>query len=237
MNNTAALMNEFFGQYAAADRAWKLAAEQCAQHRAKDAEANALLTRLSGRTNAELAEDPVSILKTALALDQTKLTLESAMFVAARCNQPAIARPIMDQLAHDYPDDTSINQMLLPCCRAWLDLNANQPQAAVLDLQGTEPYDLILPAEYIRGLADLALHDGRDAVVAFQKATRYRGAAVANVCQDYGQAQLGLARADVMAGDTASAKQAYEALFVTWKDADADLPQLVAAKKEYAALK
>jgi hypothetical protein len=49
-------------------------------------------------------------------------------------------------------------------------------------------------------------------------------------------AQLGLARAYVMAGDKANAKKAYEAFFVTWKDADSDLPMLVAAKKEYAAL-
>jgi hypothetical protein len=40
----------------------------------------------------------------------------------------------------------------------------------------------------------------------------------------------------VMAGDKADAKKAYEAFFVTWKDADADLPVLLAAKKEYAAL-
>jgi hypothetical protein len=34
----------------------------------------------------------------------------------------------------------------------------------------------------------------------------------------------------------ASAKKAYEAGFVIWKDADADLPMLMKAKKEYAAL-
>jgi hypothetical protein len=52
----------------------------------------------------------------------------------------------------------------------------------------------------------------------------------------YAQAQLGLARAYAMGGDKASAKKAYEAFFQTWKDADADLPMLLAAKKEYAAL-
>ena len=47
---------------------------------------------------------------------------------------------------------------------------------------------------------------------------------------------MGLARAYSMGGDKADAKKAYEAFFLTWKDADADLPMLVAAKKEYAAL-
>ena len=52
----------------------------------------------------------------------------------------------------------------------------------------------------------------------------------------YAQAQLGLARAYVMAGDKGNAKRAYEAFFLTWKDADPDLPMLVAGKQEYAAL-
>jgi hypothetical protein len=52
----------------------------------------------------------------------------------------------------------------------------------------------------------------------------------------YAQAQLGLARAYAMGGDKTNAKKAYEAFFLTWKDADADLPMLVAAKKEYATL-
>jgi hypothetical protein len=36
--------------------------------------------------------------------------------------------------------------------------------------------------------------------------------------------------------DKANAKKAYQDFFATWKDADADLPMLVAAKKEFAAL-
>jgi len=38
------------------------------------------------------------------------------------------------------------------------------------------------------------------------------------------------------AGDKANAKKAYQDFFATWKDADTDLPMLVAAKKEFAAL-
>jgi hypothetical protein len=48
--------------------------------------------------------------------------------------------------------------------------------------------------------------------------------------------QLALAKAYAMSGDKPNAKKAYEAAFAIWKDADADLPMLVAARKEYAAL-
>jgi hypothetical protein len=39
-----------------------------------------------------------------------------------------------------------------------------------------------------------------------------------------------------MGGDRPNAKKAYQDFFTTWKDADADLPMLVAARKEYAGL-
>jgi eukaryotic-like serine/threonine-protein kinase len=40
-----------------------------------------------------------------------------------------------------------------------------------------------------------------------------------------------------MQGDTAKAKTAYNDFFAIWKDADPDIPILVAAKSEYAKLK
>jgi cytochrome c-type biogenesis protein CcmH/NrfG len=48
---------------------------------------------------------------------------------------------------------------------------------------------------------------------------------------------LGLARAYAMQGDSAKARAAYEDFFALWKDADPDVPVLVAAKAEYAKLK
>ena len=53
----------------------------------------------------------------------------------------------------------------------------------------------------------------------------------------YPLAQLGLARAAATAGDFAQSRQAYEEFFQLWKDADPDLPILIAAKQEYARLK
>ena len=49
-------------------------------------------------------------------------------------------------------------------------------------------------------------------------------------------ARLQLARALAQAGDVAKAKEAYEALFAMWKNADDDLSLAKQAKAEYAAL-
>ena len=99
------------------------------------------------------------------------------------------------------------------------------------------PYDANLPGSYLQGLAYLQLHDPSHALTAFQSAVRANSGTVQMGYAPFrAQVQLGLARAYAMGGDKASAKKAYEACFVIWKDADADLPMLVAAKKEYAAL-
>ena len=49
-------------------------------------------------------------------------------------------------------------------------------------------------------------------------------------------ARLQLARAYAMQGDTAKAKAAYQDFLTLWKDADSDVPALIAAKVEYAKL-
>ena len=50
-------------------------------------------------------------------------------------------------------------------------------------------------------------------------------------------ARLQLARAYAVQGDTAKAKAAYQDFLTLWKDADSDVPVLIAAKTEYAKLK
>jgi hypothetical protein len=59
----------------------------------------------------------------------------------------------------------------------------------------------------------------------------------ANWGPEYAAAQVGLARAAKMMGDSARAKKTYEQFFGFWKDADPDIPLLLEARKEYAALK
>jgi hypothetical protein len=53
----------------------------------------------------------------------------------------------------------------------------------------------------------------------------------------YPLAHLGLARAAALTGDRAKSQKAWDDFFAVWKDADADLPALIAAKKEYGKMK
>ena len=45
-----------------------------------------------------------------------------------------------------------------------------------------------------------------------------------------------MARAYVLSGDSAKARVAYQDFLALWKDADPDIPILIAAKAEYAKL-
>jgi hypothetical protein len=49
-------------------------------------------------------------------------------------------------------------------------------------------------------------------------------------------AHLGLGRAEALEGDAAKARVSYQDFFALWKDADPDVPILIAAKAEYERL-
>jgi eukaryotic-like serine/threonine-protein kinase len=88
---------------------------------------------------------------------------------------------------------------------------------------------------YVRGLSDLAANDNRAAVAVFQQILDHRGVQLASVCYPLSYLQQG--RAYARLGDIAASRRAYEGFFALWKDADADLPALLDAKREYTNLR
>jgi hypothetical protein len=87
---------------------------------------------------------------------------------------------------------------------------------------------------FVAGVAALRLQRPADAVRIFE-ALRGLGIALgASVLP--GTVRINLARAYAAAGRTPDARKAYEDAFNFWKNADPDLPLLLEAKKEYAAL-
>ncbi len=76
---------------------------------------------------------------------------------------------------------------------------------------------------------------GNEAAVEFQKIIDHRGI---DTLSGLGPlAHLGLARASAISGDVGKSRTSYQNFFALLKDADADLPLLVQAKKEYEQLK
>ena len=89
--------------------------------------------------------------------------------------------------------------------------------------------------QFIRAMAYLALGKGPEAAAEYRKIIDHRGQSLRSLL--WPLAHLGMARARVLSGDTAGARQMYDQFFTLWKNADADLPVLIQAKQEYGKLK
>jgi tetratricopeptide (TPR) repeat protein len=89
------------------------------------------------------------------------------------------------------------------------------------------------PAAHLQGVMLLRAGKTGEAQTHFQGMV---GRRVSNWGPEYPAAYIGLARAAARQGDIPTAKKAYEDFFVLWKDADSDIPLLIAARKEYSRL-
>lgn len=169
----------------------------------------------------------------ALALEHSRLATARAVLALALCGEASQAQRLIDDLVKDYPRDTRVNGVWAPAIRAAIELRRGNAQRAVDLLEGAKRYEAAAQfwPQYLRGLAYLKLGLGAEAAVEFQKILDHRGQAPLSVLHPL--AHLGLARAAAMNGDAPKARQAYQDFFALWKDADADLPLLIKAKKEY----
>jgi hypothetical protein len=155
----------------------------------------------------------------------------------ALCGEIAQAQSLANELAKENPKDTAINAIWLPTIRAAIEISKNNAAGAVQLLKAVGPYE---PAaffwpNYIRAQAYLRQKAGALARAEFQKILDHRGWDPTSYL--YPLAHLGLAHAATLVGDMSGSRKAYQDFLAMWKDADADLPILIEAKKEYAALK
>jgi tetratricopeptide (TPR) repeat protein/predicted Ser/Thr protein kinase len=157
------------------------------------------------------------------------------------------AQGLTEELNKRFPDATTVQFNYLPAVRAKLALNRRNPSEALEILRATLPYELgqtTFSGEYVwnglypvfvRGEAYLSAHQGSNAAAEFQKILDHRGIVWNSPIGALAHLQLG--RAFAMQGDTARARAAYQDFLTLWKDADPDIPILIAAKSEYAKLK
>jgi serine/threonine protein kinase/tetratricopeptide (TPR) repeat protein len=223
------------GQFQLAKTTFLRAADQAASVKEHDAQAGDLLSASMVGWMIDRCFDPEQAVKQALQLDKGKVTLIAAANALAACNEEKHATQMLSDLEKRYPQDTLVQELYVPQSRAWLALKAGDGPRALALLERVRSHDAASFAPYLRGLANLQVKDPRNAIVSFQEATRLKGAAY-YVGSPYALSFLGLGRAYVMSGDKASAKKAYDVFFSEWKNADADLPVVAEAKKEYAQL-
>jgi eukaryotic-like serine/threonine-protein kinase len=154
------------------------------------------------------------------------------------------ARSLTADLAQRFPESTIMQSNFLPTLRAKLALNKRNASEAIESLRAATPYELGKSGNYawtalypvfVRGEAYLAARQGKEAAAEFQKIVDHRSIVLNEPIGAL--AHVGLARAHALQGDTARAKSAYEDFLALWKDGDADIPILVAARAEYAKLK
>jgi serine/threonine protein kinase/tetratricopeptide (TPR) repeat protein len=179
----------------------------------------------------------------ALALAPGRDVKLLAGLTLARIGETAGAKAMVEDLEKNYGSNTMLKVYWLPAIKAAIELNAKNSAQAVIFLEAAAPYELGEPSQfqlgtmypvYLRGQAQLMAHNGAAAATEFQKFLDHRGITLNFPLGAL--AHLGIARADVLSGDTAKAKTAYNDFFALWKDADTDIPILIAAKAEHAKL-
>jgi tetratricopeptide (TPR) repeat protein len=160
--------------------------------------------------------------------------------VLALCGDPHRAQTIADQLAAGRPDETALKEIYLPVVRAAIEARRGNDSAAA-NLLGTAArfdqahvYWAAYWANWLRGSIYLRRNAFREAMGEFDKVRLHRG--WNPMSSLYPLAHLEFARAAALSGDVPGSRTAYEALLRLWKDGDPDLPQLVAARKEYQQL-
>jgi eukaryotic-like serine/threonine-protein kinase len=175
----------------------------------------------------------------ALRLSDSKEIKEGAARVMVLNGQEREAQKIINDLVHEHPADTFLNELDTPLVLAASQLGTGQADAALHSLDRVKPFEFGAVAEflpnYIRALTYLRLRRPQDAAAEFSGILAHRG--VSPLSPILAVSQLGLARAYAMQRDVGKSRSAYEKLFADWKDADPDIPILKQAKAEYAKLR
>ena len=182
----------------------------------------------------------------ALKRSSNRDVLYFAALALAYSKEDARVKELANDLNKRFPEDTIVQFNYLPTLRARLALNKGNASEAVENLRVAAPYELGVSTNgpfnwsamypvFVRGEAFLAARQRNEAAPQFQKILDYPGVVVNQPIAAL--AHLGLARAYLLQGDTAKAKAAYQDFLTLWKDADPDIPVLIAAKAEYAKLK
>jgi len=176
-----------------------------------------------------------------LAIARGRQALSWSALALALCGQSAGARRLADEMALRFPQDSFIRTSWLPMTEAAIAIHDRRPARAIDPLElarrnETGDQAALWPA-YLRGLAYLDQGAAAEADAEFQKILDHRGVLAPTGFHPaaltlYPLAHAGRARAAARAGRVEDGQRAWEALFALWKDADPDIPVLVAGRRE-----
>jgi eukaryotic-like serine/threonine-protein kinase len=228
-----AAMAVYYGKLHEAPGFLQQAVEEAKSRRSPQRAAN----YLAGGANAEATvgnlKEARVLAQEALALDGSTDTQNAVAAVFALVGDTASVQKTIELLNKEFPQDTLMQNQRIPVLRSMIE---RDPAKAVEDLEPARPTELnFLFPIYQRGLSYLRWGRGAEATAEFQKILAHR--TIVPLFVIHPLSQLGLARARVLAGDTAGARTAYQDFLALWKDADPDIPIFIAAKSEYAKLK
>jgi len=211
--------------------------------RADSKQAAALWRAAAGLREAEFGNPAAARqnVDAALSLSSGRDVMLLAAPTLARAGDTANAKRLVEPLERTPSTNTLLKLYCLPTIDAAIEISKSNPSQAVLDLEAAMPYELggtltftyLYPA-WVRGQAYLAAHDGTAAAVEFKKLIDHPGIVLNQPIGSLAHLQLG--RAYALAGDAGKARAAYQDFLTLWKDADADVPILIAARSEYAKM-
>lgn len=194
-----------------------------------------------------MASEAKQAANAALALSNNRGVEYGAALALAFSGDSSRAQMLADDLGRRFPEDTSVQFSYLPTVRARLALSHGKPAKAIELLSVASANELGSPRTtlhanfgalypvYMRGEAYLSAGRGSEAAAEFQKILNHRGVVVSDPVGAVAQVQL--ARAYTMQGDSVKARTAYQAFLTLWKDADPDVPIYKAAVSEYSKLR
>lgn len=229
----------YSGQFKKCEELTRRAVDIFKQQGRKENAAQILLALAGGQADVGLCADATSNAAAALAITRGRTNIAPAADVYALCGDVSRSQALLDEALRLYPKDTPNVQMAAPLIRAQLSRVRGNSAEALQLLESVRRFDLgLIPTlanNYLRGKVYLDLKQGNEAAAEFQRIIDHRG--VNPLSPAHALARLGLARAAAISGDTAKSRTEYQNFFAAWKDADADLPILVQARKEYEQLR
>ena len=165
----------------------------------------------------------------ALNLEKGQVVVTLTALALAAAGHADESRALTSEMLAERPNDTLFTQLWLPTINAALLLHGDKPKEAIEVLEIAERFEKAAEfyPQYLRGLAYMSIDKPREAAREFNKVLNNRGEGP--LSSIYPLAQLGKAR-------SLRDKAEYEKFFELWKDADKDMPALVAARSEFDAL-